>query len=707
MSIHSLRITLEKTTDLRNIGEIHHNCTIPTLYEHALFLEEGLISANGALVVSTLPYTSRSTFDKFIVEEPGAKEKIAWGEFTRSLTSEKFSALKARIGAYLQGRDIYVQDCFAGSDPKYRLALRVITEHAWQSLFVRNMFIEPEKRELSKFDARFTIICVPKFQTMPEIDGTRSGVSIVIDFSQRIAYICGTSYAGELKKVVFTLMNFLLPNKRVFPMHCAANIGAKGDTALFFGLPGTGKTTLSNDPDRKLIGDDEHGWADEGVFNIEGGCYTKVSGITADSDPLVVQMTKTFGTILENGTIDPIERGVHLGDFSKTDNARASYSREQLRLAGDIIVQRNKGPHPKNIFFLTADAFGVLPPIARLSLEQALFFFLTGYTSKLSGSEKSVKEPTATFNACFSDSFTVLSPLAYASMFKHRLQKNRTRVWLINTGWTGGEYGNKDGKARRIKLEHTRLLIQAVLQGVFEQAEFITGPILNLSIPQHCQGVPSELLHPRMGWTKGEIYDSTATKLQTLLKEYFMTNFPDAEPQWLLSVETKNQPASDKAVKSEQREKQSSRLPVKSEERYDENIMMTSDDQRGTSRQQRGKRMQKPAPKAHPRSQSVAPHSADLRQRESQQRETTAQAPPPRQIEPPANVKRDAQPHPTVVKKTAGGSKISRVNNNNPAPTLPKKAQERPVPIEEKHTGEQGRKNVPTARKKPLKRRTS
>ncbi len=534
MKSESVRTALEQSFGITNLGALHYNLNAPNLYEHAVFLEEGVISAHGALVVETTPFTGRAAQDKFIVEEPANKEKISWGEVNKPFDQVKFNTLKARVAAYLQGRDVYVRDCFVGSDSKYHLAVRVVTEHAWQSLFARNMFVEAEERDLARFEARFTVVCVPNFKAIPEIDGTRSEAFIIIDFSQRLVLIGGTKYAGEIKKAMFTVMNYLSPIKRVFPMHCSANVGAKtGDTALFFGLSGTGKTTLSADPERKLIGDDEHGWADEGIFNFEGGCYAKVIDIAPETEPIIYQMTRSFGTILENVKLDIQSRSINFSDASITENTRASYPRTSL--TNTIIVPRNKGPHPRNVFFLTADAFGVLPPIAKLTPEQAMFHFLSGYTAKLAGTERGVKEPTATFSTCFGAPFMVLPPASYASMLKLRLQKNRTRVWLINTGWTGGEYGSGDN-ARRMTLEHTRALVAAVLNGALDNGEFVKEPFFNLSIPTSCPGIPAEILNPRAAWAKPEQYDVQAKRLHDLFVQNFEKNFAGIESVVLASI---------------------------------------------------------------------------------------------------------------------------------------------------------------------------
>jgi phosphoenolpyruvate carboxykinase (ATP) len=498
---------------LIGLGEITRNASAAELYEHAVILGEAEISEHGALLCMTAPNTGRSASDKFIVEEPSSREHVWWGKVNRPFPIDAFNRLKQRVSAYLQGRDVYVHDCWVGADPRYRYAVRVITEHAWHSLFAQNMFIEPTDEELEGFIPDFTIIHVPNFHAQPEIDGTASHKFILLSFEQRLVLIGGTHYAGEIKKSVFTLMNYLLPLRGVFPMHCSANVGAAGDVALFFGLSGTGKTTLSTDPERRLIGDDEHGWSDDGVFNFEGGCYAKVINLSAEAEPLIYQMTRSFGTILENVVYDPATRRIDLADQSITENTRASYKRAML----SNIVPDNRGGHPTNIFFLTCDSFGVMPPIARLTPAQAMYHFLSGYTARVAGTEAGVKEPSATFSTCFGAPFMVHHPSVYANMLRERMLKHNATVWLVNTGWSGGPYG----VGSRMKIAYTRALLRAALTGALDSVEFVTEPYFGLSIPTQCDGVPDEILNPRSTWADPSAYDDKARYLVGLFEENF------------------------------------------------------------------------------------------------------------------------------------------------------------------------------------------
>lgn len=503
----------ELAHSLKNSGEAFVNLNASQIYEHAVLLEEGMISEYGALVVNTGALTGRSAQDKFLVEEASSKDHVWWGKVNKPFSQEKFQALKMRMFAYLQNRDVYVQNCFAGADEAYRLPVRIITEYAWHSLFARNMFIEATQDDLENFDPQFTVVCAPDFKADPEIDGTRSQTFIVLDFAQKLVLVGGTEYAGEIKKSIFTVMNYLLPLKGVFPMHCSANKGQNDDVALFFGLSGTGKTTLSADPERQLIGDDEHGWSDNGIFNFEGGCYAKVIDLSAESEPIIFEMTRTFGTILENVGIDPDSRTVDLEDRTRTENTRASYPRKNL----DNIVDENYGGHPKNVFFLTADAFGVMPPIAKLTPEQAMYHFLSGYTAKVAGTEAGVKEPQATFSTCFGAPFMVHQPAVYANLLKEKVNKHGAQVWLVNTGWSGGEYG----VGKRMKIAYTRALLRAALTGALNNVEFEVEPFFNLLIPKSCDGVPAEILNPRNTWADKDAYDAKAKHLADLFANNF------------------------------------------------------------------------------------------------------------------------------------------------------------------------------------------
>ncbi|MBK9247045.1 MAG: phosphoenolpyruvate carboxykinase (ATP) [Ignavibacteria bacterium] len=498
---------------LSNLGEIFYNLSTPDLYEHALSYGEAQLSEHGALVAITSPHTGRSANDKFVVEEASSKDNVWWGKVNKPFSPEKFNALKSRVTAYLQNQDIYVLDCVAGADDKYSLPVRVITQHAWHNLFAKNMFIELSDEQLDSFEPGFTIIHAPDFKANPATDGTRSETFILLDFSQKLVLIGGTQYAGEIKKSIFTVLNYLLPLRKVMSMHCSANIGKNGDTALFFGLSGTGKTTLSTDPERSLIGDDEHGWSDDGTFNFEGGCYAKVINLSAEAEPIIYQTTRTFGTILENVVVDPYTREIDLFDDSITENTRASYSRNVL----DNIAESNSGGHPTNIFFLTCDAFGVMPPIARLTPEQAMFHFLSGYTAKVAGTEAGVKEPSATFSTCFGAPFMVHHPKVYANLLRDKINATGSTVWLVNTGWSGGEYGT----GKRMKIGYTRALLRAALTGELKNAEFMTEPFFGLSIPTACDGVPTEILNPRNTWADKAAYDKKANHLVGLFTDNY------------------------------------------------------------------------------------------------------------------------------------------------------------------------------------------
>ncbi len=498
---------------LANVGDINYNLSTPELYEHALSYDEGKITEHGALLVVSAPYTGRRPNDKFVVEEEGSKGDVWWGKVNRPFSEEKFNALKSRVYAYLQGRDVYVQDLIAGSDPKYKLPVRFIQEFAYHSLFVKNMFIEATAKELADFVPGFTVIAVPEFKAIPELDGTASEVFVILSFKQKLVLIGGTSYAGENKKAIFTVLNYLLPKEKVMSMHCSANIGKDGDTALFFGLSGTGKTTLSTDPDRALIGDDEHGWSNDGVFNFEGGCYAKVINLSAEAEPIIFKTTRTFGTILENVVMDEDTRVIDLESQEYTENTRASYSREII----DNIVPDNRGGHPRNVVFLTADAFGVMPPISRLSPEQAMFHFLSGYTAKVAGTEAGVKEPSATFSTCFGAPFMVHHPSVYANLLRDKIKEHGSHVWLVNTGWSGGPYG----VGSRMKIKHTRAMLRAALNGSLNNVTFVKDPFFGLEIPTACPDVPTEVLNPRDTWSDKAAYDKQATHLVQLFQENF------------------------------------------------------------------------------------------------------------------------------------------------------------------------------------------
>ncbi len=500
---------------LHNLGQIFINLSTPELYEHILFLREGVMSAHGAVMVETTPNTKLAVRDKFIVEEEINKEHIAWGEANRAIEQSKFNALKARIGAYLQKRNVYVQDCFAGSDTRLRVPLRVVTENAWQSLFVRNTFIEALPAELRQFDPRMTIISLPNFKAIPEIDGTRAETFVLYDFSQRLAIIGGTRHAEEIKKAVFTVMSYAMPLRRVLPMRCAASIGANGETVLLFGTNGAGKTTLSVDTARTLIGDDAHGWGDDGVFAFEGGGYAKAQGILPETEPSLYAVSRTFGTILENVKFDTTTRIANLADTSISDNARVSYSLAQLSPLQPV-TPKLRGAHPKNVILLVNDAFGVLPPVARLTQEQAVFFYLSGYAAKNPIGEPKI-EPRSVFSAGFGETFMVQDPVSYANLFRERLRRNNTKVWLVNTGWQGGTQAT----GSRIKRDYSRAIVLAITSGALDSAQYSIDAVFNLSVPSACPGVPAAMLNPRNAWADRAVYEKTAQKLLQLLTENF------------------------------------------------------------------------------------------------------------------------------------------------------------------------------------------
>ncbi len=500
--------------NLHNLNTIYWNLTTSGLYEQIIRRREGMLTHLGPVLVRTGAYTGRSPNDKFIVKEPTTEDKIWWGPVNRPFDEEKFAHMWHRLQAYLQGNDIFIQDCYIGVDERYRIPLRVITEYAWHSLFARNMLINiTDRDELKNHIPAYTIIDLPKFHAVPELDGTNSEAFILLNLSQKLILIGGTSYGGELKKAAFTLINFLLPDKNVLPMHCSANVSKEGDTALFFGLSGTGKTTLSADPDRALIGDDEHGWSEDGIFNFEGGCYAKVIRLSKEAEPAIYATTRRYGTILENVSIDSYTRKPDLDDSSFTENTRASYPITHL----DNIVPEGKGEHPKNVIFLTADAFGVLPPLSKLTPEQAMYHFLLGYTAKVAGTERGITEPQATFSTCFGAPFMPQHPSVYAKLLGEKLQKHNVTTWLVNTGWTGGSYGT----GHRMSIQHTRALLNSALEGKLKDVEFETDPVFGLRIPLSCPGVPSEILSPGNTWKDKVDYDQKAKELAGMFRDNF------------------------------------------------------------------------------------------------------------------------------------------------------------------------------------------
>lgn len=504
---------------IKNINNVYWNLTTPALYEQIIRRREGVIGHLGPVIVRTGSFTGRSPNDKFIVKEPTTDGHIHWGSVNRPFAEENFERIHHRLLAYLQGNDVFVQDCYAGADERYRIPVRVITEYAWHNLFVRNMFIRIRSlEEYQKFKPEFTIINLPKFHAVPDLDGTRSEAFVLVNYAKKLVLIGGTSYAGEIKKSVFSILNYLLPHKRVMAMHCSANRGKNNDVALFFGLSGTGKTTLSADPDRALIGDDEHGWSDTGVFNFEGGCYAKVIRLSQEAEPDIFRTTRMFGTVLENVVFDTHWRIPDLNDDTFTENTRAAYPITHI----ENIVPKGTGNHPKNIIFLTADAFGVLPPISKLTPEQAMYHFLSGYTAKVAGTERGLgNEPQATFSACFGAPFMPLHPSVYAEILGEKIAKHNVNVWLVNTGWTGGPYG----VGKRMSIQHTRALLNAALSDKLDEVKYHTDPIFGLHIPETCEDVPSEVLNPRNTWKDKQAYDEKAKDLA----DRFTKNFHEYE----------------------------------------------------------------------------------------------------------------------------------------------------------------------------------
>jgi phosphoenolpyruvate carboxykinase (ATP) len=500
---------------LSNVRMVYWNLPTEALYEEIAFRREARITHQGPIVAFTGKHTARSANDKFVVREATTQDKVWWGEYNRPFSTEKFNDLYNRVQGFLQGRDLFVQDCYAGADANYRMPIRIITEHAWHSHFARNMFILPKtNEEYRRHVPDFTVICVPSFKGIPQIDGTPTNTFIVLNFEQKLCIIGNTAYAGEIKKSVFTILNYLLPLQGVMPMHCSANVGNDGDVAIFFGLSGTGKTTLSADPGRGLIGDDEHGWSDEGVFNFEGGCYAKVIQLSASAEPQIYATTRKFGTILENVVYDPVTRMIDLDDESITENTRASYPLEFIENA----VPEKMAGHPKNIILLTCDASGVMPPIARLTPDQALYQFMSGYTSKIAGTEVGLgKEPEMTFSTCFGAPFMVHHPSFYAELLKRKILRYGVHCWLVNTGWIGGPYGI----GKRISIRYTRALLNAALSGKLLDVEFKQDPVFGFSVPGTCEGVPEGILSPAESWANKELYMQRYRELASRFIENF------------------------------------------------------------------------------------------------------------------------------------------------------------------------------------------
>ena len=501
--------------------KVYHNLQPAALYEIAIRAEEGQVAYGGAFCTITAPHTGRSPKDKFIVRDAGSADDIWWGKVNQPISPDRWKVLRADVLAHLRSQPLHVQDLFAGADPAVRVPVRFITPNAWHALFVRNMFIRPppQPKQLADFEPGFTVLHAPGMEADPNRHGTNSSTFIVVNFAERTVLIGGTSYAGEMKKSIFTILNYLYPKQGILSMHCSANRGDNGDVAVFFGLSGTGKTTLSADPSRSLIGDDEHGWGDNGVFNFEGGCYAKVIRLSREGEPEIFATTQRFGTILENVVVDPDSRIIDLDDDTHTENTRASYPIHFI----PNHVSSGMGGHPKNVVFLTADAFGVLPPVSKLTLNQAMYHFLSGYTAKVAGTERGVTEPRATFSACFGAPFLPLPPGEYAKMLGERLARHGAQCWLINTGWTGGAYG----AGHRISLAHTRAIVAAALDGSLLDGPTRTDPVFGLTVSTSAPGVPNDVLDPRGTWPDGAAYDAQAKKLAGM----FRANFAAFEDQ--------------------------------------------------------------------------------------------------------------------------------------------------------------------------------
>ncbi|MEA2553950.1 MAG: phosphoenolpyruvate carboxykinase [Fimbriimonadaceae bacterium] len=496
--------------DLDKADQVHWNLSVDELIEHAIRRGEGQLAANGALVARTGKYTGRTPKDKYVVRDQQTENKV-WWENNQPMDGASFEKLAAKAEEHASNRELYVVDTFGGASPDHRIAVRFIVEKAWHALFIKQLLIRPSEAELHDFEPQWTVMDMSMLQADPGADGTRSEAVIALNFSKHQVLIMGTQYAGEMKKSVFTILNYLLPLRNVLSMHCSANIGKAGDTALFFGLSGTGKTTLSADPTRRLIGDDEHGWDEDGVFNFEGGCYAKCIRLSKDGEPQIWNAIRK-GAVLENVVLHA-DGSPNYEDDSITENTRVAYPVDYIENA----VIPSLGGHPKNVMFLTADAFGVLPPISRLTREQAMFHFLNGYTAKVAGTEAGVKEPSATFSTCFGAPFLPLPPKVYADMLGEKIDKHGAQVWLVNTGWTGGAYG----VGKRMSLPHTRAIVDAALAGQLDNVEFETDPIFGLQVPLSCPGVPSEVLNPRQTWPNPSEYDVKARELLKMFEENY------------------------------------------------------------------------------------------------------------------------------------------------------------------------------------------
>ena len=521
MTIEAMEASVDTTDDggslerhgLQPTGKVYWHLSPARLYEESFARGDGHMVHMGAWSTVTAPHTGRSPNDRFVVRDEKSEEPVDWGKVNVPLSSEHFAALREDVVSYLNERDLFVRDARAGSDATHGINVRIITESPWHSLFAYNMFLRLDDDELRDFEPQFTVLHAPHFKADPDRHGSRSDTAIVVNFTTHEVLVTGSRYAGEIKKSIFSVLNHMLPDAGVFPMHCSANVGADGDVALFFGLSGTGKTTLSADAERGLIGDDEHGWSDDGVFNFEGGCYAKTIRLSPEGEPEIYRATQMFGTILENVVLDEGTREIDFDDGSITENTRASYP---IHYIPNAVIPGRAG-HPSNVVFLTADAFGVLPPISRLTPEQAMYHFLSGYTAKVAGTERGVTEPVATFSACFGAPFLPRHPGVYAEMLGERLREHGSKVWLVNTGWSGGGYG----VGTRMKLGYTRAMVNAALRGDLEGAEFAPHPVFGVDVPIAVPGVPSEVLSPRKTWPDHDAYDAAAAKLADMFRENF------------------------------------------------------------------------------------------------------------------------------------------------------------------------------------------
>jgi phosphoenolpyruvate carboxykinase (ATP) len=514
---------------LARAAKVHRNLSVSALYEHAIRHGEGLLGAHGQFVVETGKHTGRAPHDKFFVREPGSEHHIDWGTTNKPFDAAKFDALFDRVTAYLDGKELYALDCYVGADPRYQLPLRFITEFAWQSIFARDLLIDTADG-VEGFTPEFTVLDAAMFDAEPARDGTGSSTFILVNFARKLVLIGGTHYAGEVKKSVFTIMNYLMPLRDVLSMHCSANVGQAGDVAVIFGLSGTGKTTLSADPNRPLIGDDEHGWSNDGVFNFEGGCYAKVIKLSAEHEPEIWAASHQFGTILENVAIDPATRELDLDSAALTENTRSAYP----LCAIPNVVAGSRAGHPSTVVMLTADAFGVLPPISRLSVPQAMYHFLSGYTAKTAGTEKGVVGTVATFSTCFGAPFMVHHPTVYAKLLGQKIEEHAVNCWLVNTGWLGGP----PGVGNRMKLPYTRAMLNAAIEGRLDDVPFVTEPFFGLSIPTSVPDVPDDVLDPRGAWADKAAYDAQAKTLAGLFFENFKRFVEHSNPE-ILAVQIK------------------------------------------------------------------------------------------------------------------------------------------------------------------------